>query len=71
MVDTRGRGKDWYDGRSFSLLWLGGGMHNKGMERPWWLLLGTEICQPKFGLLCTPVLGQKGLFLGNCKRKLS
>lgn len=46
-------------------------MHNKGMERPWWLLLGTEICQPKFGLLCTPVLGQKGLFLGNCKRKLS
>lgn len=43
----------------------------KGWRRPWWLLLGAEIPQPKFGLLLTPVLGQKGPFLGNSERKLS
>lgn len=33
MVDTRVRGKGWYNGSSFSLLWLGGGMHSEGMEK--------------------------------------
>lgn len=42
----------------------------RGWRRPWWLLLGAGIPQPKFGLLLTPVLGQKGLFLANCERKL-
>lgn len=72
MVDTRERGNGWCNGSSFSLLWLGGGMDNKGMEKAlvgpsWGRDMSTQIWITSDS--SADALGQRGPFLGNCERK--